>query len=105
MEDLFPPSEQLDVRLVIDPDPTDPGCLGIDGSLPPEQCRDTDPERPGDIRCCEVPSLLKLEHTPVTAAVLVAVDEPGNTAPELPPLKGDHLPAGCDEKPKLVPGT
>ncbi len=33
-------SEQLDVRLAIDPDPTDPGGPGIDGSLPPPQRRD-----------------------------------------------------------------
>src|SRR2546425_1294304 len=74
-----PPSEQLDVRLVIDPDPADPGCPGIEGSLPAPQARGPDPERLGHVRYCQVPSLPQLEHQPVATAVVVAVGEPPET--------------------------
>lgn len=78
---------------MIDPDPSDPGCLGIDGSLPAEQRRNADPERSGDIRRCEVPSLLQLENSPVTAAVLVPVDMAGHPTPIVAELEPDHLSA------------
>src|SRR2546428_11880539 len=70
----------------------DPGCLGIDGSLPAAQRRDTDPERSGDIRRCEVPSLLQLEHSPVTAAVLVPVDVSRSPAPIVAGQEAGHPP-------------
>src|SRR5947209_7732622 len=86
---LVPASEQFDIRLAIDPDPTDPGGAGIDGSLPPPQRRDTDPERLGHVRYCQVPSLPQLEHQPVATAVVVAVDEPRHTVAVVPSLKVD----------------
>ena len=58
--------------------------------LPAAQRRDTDPERSGDIRRCEVPRLLQLEHSPVTATVLVPVDVAGNPAPIVAGLEPDH---------------
>src|SRR2546425_10043320 len=88
-----PPSEQLDVRHVIDPDPTDPGCRGIDGSLAPPQGRGPNPERLGHFRYRQVAGLAQLEHSPVTAAVVGAVGEPRNTVSVVPSLKGDDQPA------------
>src|SRR5439155_2168810 len=70
-----PPSEQLDVRLVIDPDPADPGCPGIEGSLPAPQARGPDPERLGHVRYGQVPSLPQLVHQPVATAVVVRSEE------------------------------
>src|SRR2546422_4560603 len=88
-----PASEHLDLCLVIDPDPADPGCPGIEGSLPAPQARGPDPERLGHVRYCQVPSLPQLEHQPVATAVVVAVDEPRNTVAVVPSLKVDYLPA------------
>jgi hypothetical protein len=81
--------------LVIDPDPADPDCLGIDSSLPPAQRRDADPERLGDLPRRQVPSLLQLEHSPMTAAVLVAVDVSGNPAPIVVGLEPNHFSAAA----------
>ena len=75
------------------PGPADPGCPGIEGSLPAPQARGPDPERLGHVRYCQVPSLPQLEHQPVATAVVVAVDEPGNTVAVVPSLKVDYLPA------------
>ncbi len=36
------------------------------------------------------PACFQLEHSPVTTAVLVAVDEPRNAAPVVPSLKGSR---------------
>ncbi len=83
--------EPLDLLPPIHPDPADPGCRGIDGSLPAAQRRDADPERSGDLRRCEITRLPDLEHPPVTAAVLVAVDVAGSTAPVVAGLKADRL--------------
>jgi hypothetical protein len=72
--DQIPRAENVRVRgVAAERDPADPGGAGIDGSLSPPQGRGPDPEHSGNIRRREVPSLLQLEHSPVTAAVVVAV--------------------------------
>ena len=82
--------EMLDVLKEVSSDIPDPDSGAIPGALPPAERRDTDPERPGDIRRCEVTRLLQLEHSPVTAAVLVPVDVPGSPAPVVAGLEPDH---------------
>src|SRR2546428_4388335 len=67
-------------------------------------------ERSGDIRRCEVPRLLQLEHSPVTAAVLVTVDVPGSPAPIVAGEGGGPPPAAtpawgaCPGFPRPPPG-
>jgi hypothetical protein len=82
--------EMLDVLKEVSSDIPDPDSGAIPGALPPAERRDTDPERPGDVRCGQIPGFLQLEHSPVTATVVVAVDVAGNPAPIVAGLEPDH---------------
>jgi hypothetical protein len=86
---------------VIDPDPTDPGCRGIDGSLAPPQGRGPDSERLGHLRR-KVSSRPQLEHPPVATAVLMPVGCCHSPVLVLSPLS-ESSPKTSPERPQNEP--